>query len=93
MTMNKFIDLTLPQQAALVLIALLDDIANEKRTIAELEYHIHGLYNILSAAWQVPDQEVEAVIAAVATYGVEMLPAYPKEIANDGTDDQADGTK
>lgn len=89
--MGRFIDLSLPQQAALVLIALLDDIANEKRTVAELEYHIHGLYNIISAAWPVPDQEVELVIGQVAHKGVEMLPGYPQE-EPDG-DSQADGTK
>ena len=90
-----FISLTLPQQAALVLIGLMDDLANNKKTVAEIEHHVSGLYAIVDTAFPVDDAELNLIIEAVARQGIEMLPAYPKEVINgkSNSDDQADGIK
>lgn len=77
--MKAFTDLKLEDQAALVLLCLLEDVANESRTMAGVEHHIHMLYAILENHFDVPDQEVEAVVSAVARSGVEMLPAFTVE--------------
>lgn len=74
--MNRFMDLPLNEQASLVLLCLLEDVATEKRTMASIEYHIHDLYKIISDHYNVPDQEVNLIVEAVAKRGVEMLPGY-----------------
>ena len=73
---KQFIELTYHEQAVVVLLALLEDVATEKRTMAGLEHHISMLFNVISEHFDLPDHEVEAVVDAVAKRGVEMLPGY-----------------
>jgi hypothetical protein len=77
---RNFTDLSLPEQASIVLISILDDIANGKRTIAAVEAHVADLYRILTVAYNVPDQDTNLVVEAVAKAGIEMLPGYPEEM-------------
>jgi len=73
---KQFIDLTYEDQAMVVLLALLEDVATEKRTMAGIEHHISMLFNVISEYLDLPDHEVEIVVEAVAKRGVEMLPGY-----------------
>ena len=77
--MTKFIDLSLQDQATIVLISVLEDVATEKRTLQGLEHHIHALYNIVFKKYDVPDQEVNLIVDAVASKGVEMLPGFEND--------------
>jgi hypothetical protein len=87
--MRHFQDLPLPDQATIVLITLLEDIADGKRTKAGVGYHINGLFGILSDSYDVPAKEAQMVAEKVAKYGIELLPAYRPEDPNgnvEGTD-------
>ena len=74
--MRKMVDLSLVEQASVVLLCLLEDVVTEKRTLAGIDHHVEGLWTILGDHFDIPDQEVEAVVTAVAKRGIEMLPAY-----------------
>lgn len=89
---KSFLDLSLPEQAAIILVTIMDDVASGKRTLASVEHHIGELYEILAVAWNVPEKEVAKVAEAVASKGVEMLPAFPKEMIGEQTEAQADGS-
>lgn len=73
---KQFVDLTYHEQAVIVLLALLEDVATEKRTMAGIEHHIAMLFNVISEHFDLPDHEVEIVVEAVAKRGVEMLPGW-----------------
>jgi len=73
---KKFIDLNYHEQAVIVLLALLEDVATEKRTMAGIEHHVSMLFNVISEHFNVSDHEVEVVVEAVAKRGVEMLPGW-----------------
>jgi len=90
--LKRFVDLTLEDQASIVLLSLLEDVANEKRTMAGIEHHVHQLYDILRDHFDVPSQEVDTVVVAVAKRGVEMLPGYViGEEDGSGTDGTTSG--
>lgn len=83
---KAFIDLPLQDQAAIVLIQLLEDVALHKRTMAGVEAHIMDLFNHVSDAFNVPAKEVKLVTDKVATYGITMLPGY--EEPEDGAEQE-----
>ena len=74
--LRKFVDLPYHEQAIIVLLALLEDVTTEKRTMAGIEHHVATLFNVVAEHFDVPDQEVEMVVDLVAKRGVEMLPGY-----------------
>jgi hypothetical protein len=76
---KAFFELSLEDQATIVLLSLLEDVANEKRTMAGVEHHVHDLYSLLSKHFDVPSQEVDMIVQAVAHRGIEMLPGYVLE--------------
>lgn len=82
--MNAFIDLKLEDQAAVVLIQLLDDVVNGRKTMAAIEHHMGDLYNLLGAEFDCSAKEVATVTAAVAKYGIRMLPGYKEEDEDGG---------
>ena len=83
--MKAFIDLSLEDQAVIVLVQILDDVAAGKRTQAGIEHHLGDLYNLVGAAFDVSTKEVQKVTEAVAKYGVRMLPAYEEDEDDGGT--------
>ena len=90
--MRKMIDLSLTEQASIVLLCLLEDVVTEKRTMATIDYHVSCLWQILADAYDLPDQEVDFVVEAVAKRGVEMLPAYDVGNTPEGTENETEGT-
>lgn len=85
--MNAFIDLNLEDQAAVVLIQLLDDVASGRKTMAAIEHHMGDLYNLLGKSFDCSAKEVTTVTAAVAKYGIRMLPGYKEEDEDGGTNE------
>ena len=79
--MNKFEDLTLLQQATIVLINILEGVISGRFTMAGVEPHVNQLFKILSQELDVPLAEANLVTNAVAERGVEALPGYPTEAA------------
>ncbi len=93
--MRKMIDLSLTEQASIVLLCLLEDVATEKRTMAGIDYHVSRLWEILAEQYDLVDDEVNLVVEAVAKRGVEMLPAFQvgEQNENPAGEEQGQGTE
>ncbi len=74
--MKALTDLPLHDQAVIALLGLLEDVATEKRKMVGIQHHVNSLWNIVSKHYDVPMQEVDFIIEAVAQRGVEMLPGW-----------------
>jgi hypothetical protein len=81
--MPAFVQLPLRDQAAIVLIQILQDVIEGRTTKAQVEYVIGELYETLSDSFDVSEREARLVTQAVAKSGVRMLPGMPQE-NNDG---------
>ena len=84
--MKAFVDLSIEDQASVVLTTLLDDVAHNRRTMAGIQHHMGDLYNLLSEHFDVSIKEVQKVTEAVAKYGIRMLPGYKEEDTDGGTE-------
>ncbi len=82
--MKTITDLPLVDQAAVVLLTILEDIASGQRTMAGVETHVADLFNMLSASYDIPFAEVKTVADSVARYGVQMLPGNIQKESDDG---------
>lgn len=89
--MKSFVELPVADQAAIVLVTLLEDVALGKRSMASVQYAVGDLYQLLASSFDIPAKEARQVAAAVARHGIRVLPGY-QEDPNDirGTGDIRD---
>lgn len=89
--MKSFVALPVADQAAIVLVTLLEDVALGKRSMASVQYAVADLYQLLATSFDIPQREARQVASAVARHGIRVLPGY-QEDPNDirGTGDSRD---
>ncbi len=87
--MKSFVDLPVADQAAIVLVTILEEVAMGKRTMASVAHPVSDLFHLLAESFDIPQREAQHVAAAVARHGIRVLPGYqedPNDIRGTGDD-------
>lgn len=85
--MKSFVQLQLEDQAAVVLLTLLEDVVHNRRSFASVEHSVGDLFSLLADSYDIPIAEARQVANAVARHGIRMLPGYTEDGNGNGNEE------